>query len=131
MWSGTVVTGGDLVFYGTMDGWFKAANARTGEIVWKYKVDSGIISQPISYKGPDGHQYIAVLSGVGGWSGAVVSGPVDPRDGSAALGMINGMLNQQAAVLAYMDVFELCAVIAFLAVPVTFLFRPTKAGGRR
>jgi DHA2 family multidrug resistance protein len=45
--------------------------------------------------------------------------------------MINGMLNQQAAVLAYMDVFELCAVIAFLAVPVTFLFRPTKAGGRR
>ncbi len=49
----------------------------------------------------------------------------------AALGLINTMLNQQAAVLAYMDVFELCAVIAFLAVPLTFLFRPTKAGGRR
>ena len=81
VWSGTVVTAGDLVFYGTMDGWFKAVNARTGEIAWKYKVDSGIIGQPISYKGPDGHQYIAVLSGVGGWSGAVVSGPVDPRDG--------------------------------------------------
>ncbi|MDB6092115.1 MAG: pqq-dependent dehydrogenase, methanol/ethanol family [Gammaproteobacteria bacterium] len=91
IWSGTVVTAGDLVFYGTMDGWFKAVNARTGELAWRAKVDSGIISQPISYRGPDGHQYIAVLSGVGGWSGVVVSGPVDPRDGSAALGMVNVM----------------------------------------
>jgi PQQ-dependent dehydrogenase (methanol/ethanol family) len=91
LWSATVATAGDLVFYGTMDGWFKAVHARTGELLWRFKVDSGIISQPVSYRGPDGHQYIAVLSGVGGWSGAVVSGPVDPRDGSAALGMINVM----------------------------------------
>lgn len=91
IWSGTVVTAGDLVFYGTMDGWFKAVSARTGELLWRYKVDSGVISQPVSYRGPDGHQYIAMLSGVGGWSGAVVSGPVDPRDGSAALGMVNVM----------------------------------------
>jgi PQQ-dependent dehydrogenase (methanol/ethanol family) len=91
VWSGTLVTASDLVFYGTMDGWFKAVNARTGEPLWRYKVDSGIISQPVTYRGPDGHQYIAVLSGVGGWSGAIVSGPVDPRDGSAALGMINVM----------------------------------------
>ncbi|HVO48200.1 MAG TPA: PQQ-dependent dehydrogenase, methanol/ethanol family [Steroidobacteraceae bacterium] len=91
VWSGTVVTAGDLVFYGTMDGWFKAVNARNGDLLWKYKVDSGIIGQPVSYRGPDQHQYIAVLSGVGGWSGAVVSGPVDTRDGSAALGMINAM----------------------------------------
>jgi lanthanide-dependent methanol dehydrogenase len=91
IWSGTVVTAGDLVFYGTMEGWFKAVNARTGDLLWKYKTDSGIIGQPISYRGPDKHQYIAVLAGVGGWSGAVVSGPVDPRDGSAALGMINTM----------------------------------------
>jgi lanthanide-dependent methanol dehydrogenase len=91
IWSGTVATAGSLVFYGSMDGWFKAVEARTGKPVWQYKVDSGIISQPISYRGPDGHQYIAVLSGVGGWSGAVVSGPVDPRDGSAALGMVNVM----------------------------------------
>jgi lanthanide-dependent methanol dehydrogenase len=91
VWSGTVVTGGGLVFYGTMDGWFKAVDARTGAPLWKHKVDSGIIGQPISYRGPDGHQYIAVLAGVGGWSGAIVSGPVDPRDGSAALGMINTM----------------------------------------
>lgn len=49
----------------------------------------------------------------------------------SAMGLINAMLNKQAAVLAYMDVFELCAVIAFLAVPLTFLFRPTRIGGRR
>jgi len=91
VWSGTVVTGGDLVFYGTMDGWFKAVDARNGKLVWQKKVDSGIIGQPVSYRGPDGHQYIAILSGVGGWAGAVVAGPVDPRDGSAALGMVNAM----------------------------------------
>ena len=91
IWSGTVVTAGNLVFYGTLDGWFKAVDAQSGKALWQYKVDSGIIGQPISYRGPDGHQYIAVLSGVGGWSGAVVSGPVDPRDGSAALGMVNVM----------------------------------------
>jgi PQQ-dependent dehydrogenase (methanol/ethanol family) len=91
LWSGTVVTAGDIVFYGTMDGWFKAVNAKTGELLWRFKVDSGIIGQPVSYRGPDGHQYIAVLSGVGGWSGAVVSGPIDPRDGTAALGMVNAM----------------------------------------
>jgi len=91
VWSGTVVTAGNLVFYGSMDGWFKAVDARTGAALWKFKVDSGIVGQPISYRGPDGHQYIAVLSGVGGWSGAVVSGPVDTRDGSAALGMVNAM----------------------------------------
>jgi PQQ-dependent dehydrogenase (methanol/ethanol family) len=91
IWSATLVTAGDIVFYGTMDGWFKVMNAKTGDLLWKYKVDSGIISQPVSYKGPDGHQYIAVLSGVGGWAGAIVSGPVDARDGTAALGMINAM----------------------------------------
>ena len=91
IWSSSVVTASDVLFYGTMDGWFKAVNARTGELLWRFKVDSGIISQPVSYRGPDGRQYIAVLSGVGGWSGAVVSGPVDPRDGSAALGMVAAM----------------------------------------
>jgi PQQ-dependent dehydrogenase (methanol/ethanol family) len=42
VWSGTVVTAGDVVFYGTMDGWFKAADARTGALLWQYKTGSGI-----------------------------------------------------------------------------------------
>ncbi|PYS52837.1 MAG: PQQ-dependent dehydrogenase, methanol/ethanol family [Acidobacteria bacterium] len=91
VWSGAVVTAGDVVFYGTMDGWFKAVNAQTGEVLWQFKCGSGIIGQPISYRGPDGKQYVAILSGVGGWSGAIVAGDLDPRDGTSALGFVNAM----------------------------------------
>ena len=91
VWGGALVTAGDIVFYGTMDGWFKALDARSGKELWKQKVSSGIIAPPISYRGPDGKQYIAVMSGVGGWSGAIVAGDLDPRDSSAALGFVNAM----------------------------------------
>lgn len=89
VWSGTVATRGGVVFYGTMDGWFKAVDAKDGKPLWKFKTGSGIIGQPVSYRGPDGHQYVAVLSGVGGWAGAIVAGNLDPRDGTAAKGMVN------------------------------------------
>lgn len=91
VWSGALATAGDVVFYGTMDGWFKALDAHSGRELWKHKVGSGIIGQPVSYRGPDGKQYVAVLSGVGGWAGAIVSGQLDPRDGTAAKGMVNAM----------------------------------------
>jgi len=91
VWGGALVTGGDIVFYGTMDGWFKALDARTGKELWKQKVASGIIAPPISYRGPDGKQYISVMAGVGGWSGAIVAGDLDPRDSTAALGFVNAM----------------------------------------
>jgi len=91
VWSGALVTAGDVVFYGTMDGWFKAVNARSGAPLWQFKTGSGIIGQPITYRGPDGHQYIAVLSGVGGWSGAIVVSQLDARDSSAANGFVNVM----------------------------------------
>jgi lanthanide-dependent methanol dehydrogenase len=91
VWSGTVVTAGDVVFYGTMDGWFKAIDARNGTLLWQFKAGSGIISQPITYKGPDGKQYIAFMCGVGGWSGAVVAGGLNTVDGTAALGFANAM----------------------------------------
>jgi lanthanide-dependent methanol dehydrogenase len=87
-WSGVVATAGDVVFYGTMDRWFRAVHARTGKVLWQYRVGSGIIAQPITYRGPDGKQYVAVLSGVGGWAGAIVAGNLDPRDGTGALGMV-------------------------------------------
>jgi PQQ-dependent dehydrogenase (methanol/ethanol family) len=81
-WSGAVVTAGDVVFYGTLDGWFKAADARTGTLLWKFKVGSGVVGNPIAYKGPDGKQYVAVYAGIGGdWF--LLSGDVrsdDPAD---------------------------------------------------
>ena len=64
--SGMLTTAGDLVFYGTTDGWFRALDARTGKVLWSQKLGSGIIGQPITYLGPDGHQYVAVYAGVGG-----------------------------------------------------------------
>ena len=91
VWSGALATAGDVVFYGTMDGWFKAVDARSGKLLWQFKTDSGIIGQPVSYRGPDGHQYIAVLSGVGGWAGAIVVGNLDPRDSTAGGGFVNAM----------------------------------------
>ncbi|WP_292554037.1 methanol/ethanol family PQQ-dependent dehydrogenase [Mesorhizobium sp.] len=91
VWSGALVTAGDVVFYGTLDGWFKALDARSGELLWQFKTSSGIIGQPVAYRGPDGKQYVAVLSGVGGWSGAIVAGDLDPRDATAALGFVNAV----------------------------------------
>src|SRR5215212_10147133 len=91
VYSGTVATAGDLVFYGTMDGWFKAVDARSGDTLWKFKTDSGIIGQPITYRGADGKQYIAVDTGVGGWPGAIVSNDLDPRDAGAGDGFVGAM----------------------------------------
>jgi lanthanide-dependent methanol dehydrogenase len=91
VWSGAVVTAGDVVFYGTLDGWFRALDARTGKRLWSKRLDSGIIGQPVAYKGPDGHEYIAILAGVGGWIGAILSNKVDVRDPTAALGMANAV----------------------------------------
>ena len=91
LWSPALATAGGLVFYGTMDGWFKAVDARSGKLLWQFKAGSGIIGQPISYRGPDGRQYIAVVAGVGGWAGAIVAGSLDARDGTAGGGFVNAM----------------------------------------
>jgi len=65
-WSGALVTGGDVAFYGTLDGWFKAVDARTGAVLSKFKVGSGVVGNPITFRGPDGKQYLAVYAGIGG-----------------------------------------------------------------
>jgi PQQ-dependent dehydrogenase (methanol/ethanol family) len=97
VWSGALVTAGDVVFYGTMDRWFKAVDARTGELLWKFQTSSGIIGQPVTYRGPDGSQYVGVLAGVGGWSGAIVATGLDARDATAALGFANAMTDLPGA----------------------------------
>jgi PQQ-dependent dehydrogenase (methanol/ethanol family) len=91
LWSPALATAGGLVFYGTLDGWFKALDARTGKLLWQFKTGSGIIGQPISYRGPDGRQYVAVVAGVGGWAGGIVDGKLDARDPTAALGFANAV----------------------------------------
>ena len=66
VWSGALATAGGVVFYGTLDGWFKAVDARTGAVRWKFKVGSGVVGNPITFAGPDGKQYVAVYAGFGG-----------------------------------------------------------------
>lgn len=87
-WSGVLSTRGGLVFYGDLQGRFKALDARTGQELWRFQTVSGIVGQPVSYRGPDGKQYIAILSGVGGWPGAVVAAGLVPQDPTAALGFV-------------------------------------------
>jgi PQQ-dependent dehydrogenase (methanol/ethanol family) len=88
VWSGVLTTGGDLAFYGTMDGWFKAVDARSGKVLWKRKLASGIIGNPITYLGPDKKQYVAVYSGVGGWFGLPVAAHLPSHDPYGALGAV-------------------------------------------
>jgi PQQ-dependent dehydrogenase (methanol/ethanol family) len=91
VYSGVLSTGGDLVFYGTMDGWFRALDAHSGKVLWQFKTPSGIVGNPITFTGPDGKQYVAVYSGVGGWMGATALPEVSTDDPYAALGVVGAM----------------------------------------
>ena len=91
VYSGVLATGGDVVFYGTLEGWFVALDARTGTELWKFHTASGIVGNPITYLGPDGKQYVAIYSGVGGWMGAVAFPTVSADDPYAALGVVGAM----------------------------------------
>ncbi len=86
VWSGALVTAGDIAFYGTMDRMFKAVDARSGKLLWQIRAPSGIIGQPVTFVGNDGVQYVAILSGVGGWPGVVANAEIDPRVRNGALG---------------------------------------------
>jgi lanthanide-dependent methanol dehydrogenase len=90
LWSGVLATAGDVVFYGTMDGWFKAMDARTCAELWKFKTGSGIIGNPITYQ-VNGKQFVAVYSGVGGWMGAVAFPDLSTDDPYAALGVVGAV----------------------------------------
>ena len=68
MWSGALATAGDIVFYGTLEGYLKAVDASTGKELYKFKTPSGIIGNVNTYE-HGGKQYVAILSGVGGWAG--------------------------------------------------------------
>jgi lanthanide-dependent methanol dehydrogenase len=68
VWSGALATAGDIVFYGTLEGYLKAVDAETGQELYRFKTPSGIIGNVNTWM-HDGKQYVGVLSGVGGWAG--------------------------------------------------------------
>lgn len=96
VYSGVLATGGDLVFYGTMEGWFQALDAHTGNVLWKFKTSSGIVGDPMTFTGPDGKQYVAIYSGIGGWMGASAFPDISPDDPYATLGANGAMRNIKA-----------------------------------
>src|SRR6201991_1441311 len=86
VWSGALATAGGVVFYGTLEGYLKAVDAKTGKELYKFKTPSGIIGNVNTYE-QGGKQYIAVLSGVGGWAGiGLAAGLTNPTDGLGAVG---------------------------------------------
>lgn len=93
--SGVLATGGDLVFYGTGDGWFRAVDARRGKVLWSQKLGSGIIGQPMTYLGPDGRQYVAIFAGVGGVVSQVMGrkNGFPPRGGTLYVFSLDGVSN--------------------------------------
>jgi PQQ-dependent dehydrogenase (methanol/ethanol family) len=91
VWTGTMVTAGNIAVYGTMDRWFKVVDARNGKLLYQFHAPSGFIGQPITYQGKDGNQYLAMLSGVGGWAGALANAEIDRRVRNGALGYTGAM----------------------------------------
>ena len=86
VWSGALATAGDIVFYGTLEGYLKAVHAESGEELYKFKTPSGIIGNVMTYV-QGGKQYIGILSGVGGWAGiGLAAGLTNPNDGLGAVG---------------------------------------------
>ncbi len=106
VWSGALATAGDVVFYGTLEGYLKAVDAKTGKELYKFKTPSGIIGNVTTYA-RGGKQYIAILSGVGGWAGiGLAAGLTEP---TAGLGAVGGYaaLHNYTALGGQLTVFEL------------------------
>ncbi|MDB5619372.1 lanthanide-dependent methanol dehydrogenase XoxF5 [Tardiphaga sp.] len=96
VWSGALATAGGVVFYGTLEGYLKAVDAKTGKELYKFKTPSGIIGNVTTYE-QGGRQYIAVLSGVGGWAGiGLAAGLTDPTAGLGAVGGYAALTNYTA-----------------------------------
>jgi len=85
VWSGALSTAGDVVFYGTLEGYLKAVDLN-GKELWKFKTPSGIIGNVTTWE-YKGKQYIGVLSGIGGWAGiGLAAGLTKGTEGLGAVG---------------------------------------------
>jgi PQQ-dependent dehydrogenase (methanol/ethanol family) len=87
VWSGVLTTAGGVAFYGTLDGFFKAVNERTGKLLFKFRMPSGVIGDPIAYTTPSGEEQIAIYAGVGGWPAEFI--PLMNHNPTGELGAVN------------------------------------------
>ena len=110
-WGGALTTGGGLAFYGTLKGMFQAVDLKTGKILYSFKCPSGIIGNPITYM-HNGRQYVAILSGVGGW--AAIGMTNNLHEATAGLGAVglNATLTDYTNLGGTLMVFALPATVA-------------------
>ena len=93
VWSGALATAGDVVFYGTLEGYVKAIDAKSGKELYKFKTASGVIGNFHTWM-HDGKQYIGILSGVGGWAGiGLAAGLTEDSAGLGAVGAYKALHN--------------------------------------
>ena len=105
-WGGALTTAGGVAFYGTLDGWFRAVDANTGKILYQFHAPSGIIGNPITFM-HNGKQYVAVLTGVGGWAAiGLAAGLTNPTAGLGAVGLTSS-LNDRTNLGGTLMVFSL------------------------
>jgi PQQ-dependent dehydrogenase (methanol/ethanol family) len=106
VWSGVLATAGDVVFYGTLEGYLKAVDAKTGKELYKFKTPSGIIGNVNTWT-HNGKQYVGVLSGIGGWAGiGMAAGLTGETEGLGAVGAYRS-LDQYTQLGGVMTVFAL------------------------
>jgi PQQ-dependent dehydrogenase (methanol/ethanol family) len=106
VWSGALATAGDVVFYGTLEGYLKAVDSETGKELYRFKTPSGIIGNVMTYE-HGGKQYVGVLSGVGGWAGiGLAAGLTNPNEGLGAVGGYSA-LSDYTALGGQLTVFSL------------------------
>ena len=106
VWSGALATAGGVVFYGTLEGYIKAVDAKSGKELYKFKTPSGIIGNVNTWS-HGGKQYIGVLSGIGGWAGiGMAAGLEGDTDGLGAVGAYKG-LSKHTQLGGVMTVFTL------------------------
>ena len=92
VWSGALATAGDIVFYGTLEGYLKAVDLN-GKELFRFKTPSGIIGNVFTYL-HKGKQYVGVYSGIGGWAGiGMAAGLEKDNDGLGAVGGYRALQN--------------------------------------
>ncbi len=91
VYSGPLTTDSGVLFYGTLDGWFKAVDQANGKILYQFHAPSGIIGNPMTYM-YKGKQYVAVLTGVGGWAAiGLAEGLTKGTEGLGAVGLTTSL----------------------------------------
>ena len=97
VYSGVLTTGATSSFTERWTAGSALSMHISGKVLWQFKTASGIVGNPMTFLGPDGKQYVAIYSGIGGWMGATALPSISTDDPYAALGVVGAMKKIKAA----------------------------------